>query len=169
MIFTFEKLPADVSELSGYSMQSPFETVALIVAALDTYSPQNENTCFEMLQYLMGGAEIQPLAPIRKSFIKDRFMQNKKYPYIAKSYMGGATPENGYTPDIPYTIEVKDNPYSYTEDGYAKLLLKSGGADSERPIMLRKMKTGRWVLWSDTVLGILSDIREPKKADDPWA
>ena len=58
-------------------------------------------------------------------------------------------------------------PSSYINDGYAVLYLKSGGADAKRPITLRIKKDGNWVLWSDSILGILSDIRPPEK-DNPW-
>ena len=47
------------------------------------------------------------------------------------------------------------------------LYLKSGGADSERPVTLRhKPSTDEWFLWNHT--GILAGIRTPKSAD-PWA
>ena len=77
-------------------------------------------------------------------------------------------PNNDYTPSIPLTIEVKENPYSYDNEGYARLFVKSGGADSERPITVRKTKEGNYMLWSDTIMGLLSDIREPE-SNNPWA
>jgi hypothetical protein len=88
--------------------------------------------------------------------------------YIGKSYFKGATPENDYTPSEPLEIEVNENPYSYQEEGYARLLLKSGGTDNERFVTLRKMKDGRYVLWSDSYKGLLAGIREPESSD-PWA
>ena len=32
--------------------------------------------------------------------------------------------------DVPYTVTVRDNPYSYTDENYAMLYLTSGGADN---------------------------------------
>ena len=53
------------------------------------------------------------------------------------------------------------------DQGYITLYLKSGGADSERPVTLRhKPSTDEWFLWNHT--GILAGIRTPKSAD-PWA
>ena len=165
MVFTFESLPESAADLAKYTQSSPFETAALVVTALRMYDPSNPNICNDMLQALMGSA--QTLGPTA-SRIKDRMTQNDKWKFIGNSYINGATPENNYTPDVPYVIEVEENPYAYDEEGYAKFYLKSGGADSGRPIQMRQMKNGTWVLWSDTVMGLLSDIRPPS-ADDPWA
>jgi hypothetical protein len=85
--------------------------------------------------------------------------------YVPRSYFKGATPANDYKPDEPYTITVSENPYSYDDQGYAKLYLQSGGADSPRPIQLRQAKDGKWYLWEQF---ILADIRKPESAD-PWA
>ena len=57
-------------------------------------------------------------------------------------------------------------PTSFDEEGYAKLYLKSSGADSPRPVQLRqKPSSGEWFLWDQM---LLSQIREPISAD-PWA
>ena len=63
------------------------------------------------------------------------------------------------------TVRVSENPYSYQEQGYAKLYLYSGGADSPRPVQLRLAKDGKWYLWEQF---LLADIRQPESAD-PWA
>ena len=97
-----------------------------------------------------------------KSFIKDRFMDGKDY--VPRSYFFGATPQNDYTPES-YRITVSENPYSYTNEGYAKLFIRSGGADSPREVLLRKAKDGKWYLWEQY---LLSDIRQPESAN-PWA
>lgn len=167
-VFTFNSLPKKADDLKAYSMNSPFETAALVIATLDCYDLNNQNNFYDMLQYLMGGAEIQPMSPLMKSLIKDRMMQNGKFEFIGKSFMEGATPGNNYTPSTPYKITVSDNPYSYTQQGFAKLFIKSSGADSIRSVQLRQMKTGKWVLWSDTVMWLLSDIRQPESLN-PWA
>ena len=67
---------------------------------------------------------------------------------------------------MPYTLTVSENPYSYQNEGYARLLLKSGGADNQRFITLRlKPSTGEWYLWEYE--GLLAGIRIPAK-DNPW-
>ena len=51
------------------------------------------------------------------------------------------------------------------EEGYLRLFLRTAGADSPRPIKLRK-KGENWYLWEYS--SILSGIRIPAEAD-PWA
>jgi hypothetical protein len=115
-----------------------------------------------MLNHLKGP---QPLSAYDISFIADRMAQNGKIDFIAESYFNGATPQNNYTPTEPYTVVVSENPYSYQEQGYAKLYLQSGGADSPRPVNMRQAKDGKWYLWEQF---LLSDIRPPESSN-PWA
>ena len=157
-IFTFDKLPQSVSELQQLSsLQSPFETAALVVLALVHY-PTDKDAAIEMINYLKGP---QLLSTYELQFLRDRFSQAS---YVPRSYLAGTTPENNYEPSVPYSITVTDNPYSYDQEGYAKLYLQSTGADSPRPIVLRR-KGDQWFLWEQL---LLSGIRIPK-ADDPWA
>lgn len=86
--------------------------------------------------------------------------------YLVKSYFKGATPANNYTPDVPYVLEFSDNVASFAEEGYKRLDIRSGGADTPRQVTLRlKPSTGEWFLW-DQVL--LVGIRMPV-SQDPWA
>ena len=85
--------------------------------------------------------------------------------YKVNSFFEGATPSNQYTPTRPYRIKVTSNPYSYS-DNWATLFLSSGGADSLRPVKLRKKpSTGQWFLVD---IQYLSDVRTPT-AIDKWA
>ena len=52
-------------------------------------------------------------------------------------------------------------PYSFSEDGYAKLAVQSSGAEEPRTITLRQ-KNGRWFFWDQDLLG---DIIKPALAD----
>lgn len=71
---------------------------------------------------------------------------------------------NNYTPSEPFTITVSADPHSYDQEGYVKLFIRSGGADSPRPIVLRQ-KGEQWFLWQQL---LMSAIRTPA-AQDPWA
>jgi len=166
MKITFEKLYSTIDELKKYELKTPEETAALVANIICNYTPETKDNFFDLLQYVMG--DVQPISNLLKQQIVDRMNQNEKWKYIGKSYFVGATNENNYEPNVPYEIEVNENPYSYTEEGFARLLLRSGGADNERPVTLRKLKDGRWLLWSDSILGLLTDIRVPE-ADNPWA
>jgi hypothetical protein len=163
--FTFQAIPANVAELQSIpeaNLSSPFGTAALTVLAMLRYE-QNPSDCEAMLDYLRGP---EPLSVFKKQFLKEHLGGK---PYVARSYFAGTSKENNYTPSVPYTITVSSNPYSYPagEGVYARLLLKSSGADSERWIVLRqKPSTGQWFLNDSD--GLLGDIRMPVAAD-PWA
>lgn len=157
----FASLPETLEQfraLPQSSLTDPFGTAALTVLALCFY-PQDRELSLSMLDFLKGP---QPLSPFEKQFIRDRFMDKD---YVPRSYFKGSTPANNYAPQQPYTISVSSNPYSYQDEGYAKLYLQSGGADSPRPVTLRLAKDGKWYLWEQF---LLPDIRQPDSSD-PWA
>lgn len=160
--FTFSSLPSNLSELQAMpeaSLDSAFKTTALTIAVLCAYE-NNPDGCIEMLNFLKGPAEV---STYEKGFIKERL--NGKF-YKTFSFFEGATPENGYKPNTPYTIRVSENPYSFDEENWATLYVTSGGADNPRPIKLRKKpSTGQWFL---NDIQCLADIRVPKE-EDPWA
>ncbi|MBQ6042883.1 MAG: hypothetical protein IJK33_04255 [Clostridia bacterium] len=156
----FESLPANLEELKALpeaALDTPFKAAALTVAALCRY-PAGKDDAIEMLNFLKGP---QPLSNYEKQFLRDRFMDKD---YVPRSYFNGAVPANNYEPDVPYTVEVFDNPYSYQDEGYATLWIRSGGADSPRQVRLRR-KGEQWFLWEQF---LLPDIRKPA-AEDPWA
>ena len=160
--FTFASLPESLSEMQSLpeaNLDNPYKTAALTVCALCAYAA-DKNIGTEMLNWLRGP---RPLGGGEISFLNDRFRDGKTY--VPFSYFKGATPENDYTPNTPYTITVSSNPYSDANEGYKKLFVTSGGADSPREIVLRMKGDGTWWLWDQF---ILVGIREPKSAD-PWA
>lgn len=160
--FTFAKLPESLAELQALpeaAMDTPYKTAALSLLALCAYAA-DEEIGKEMMNFLKGPA---PLTPSEMSFIKDRFRDSKLVPF---SYFKGAKPENNYTPDTPFTVTIFSNPYSFQNENYATLHIKSGGADSPRQFRLRlKPSTGVWYLDEQM---ILVGIR-PAVKDDPWA
>lgn len=160
--FTFTALPESVDELCALpeaAMDTPFKTAALTVCALCAFAAAPE-IGMEMLNFLRGP---RPLNGQDISFIKDRFRGNRSY--IIFSYFAGAVPENNYTPKEPYRVTVTSDAHSYDETNYARLYIACGGADSPRPVKLRKKADGQWCLWEQY---LLTDIRQPK-ANDPWA
>ena len=161
--FTFETFPKNLEELKALpeaSLDDSFKTAALTLCALCAYAEDREAGT-EMLNFLRGP---RPMSPADIAFLNDRFMDGKTY--IPRSYFAGATPENEYTPTVPYTVKVISNQYSKLENGnYMKLLIHSGGADSPRSVTLRKTGGGTWYLWEQN---LLSDIRI-MKSQDAWA
>lgn len=160
--FTFTALPESVEQLKVLpeaSLDSPFKTAALTVCALCAYAADKQ-IGIEMLNFLKGP---KPLSPFEISFLDDRFRDGNTY--VPFSYFKGATPDNNYAPNEPFTITVSSNPYSNANEGYMKLFIRSGGADNPREIVMRMKGDGRWFLWEQF---LLVGIRIPKSAD-PWA
>lgn len=161
--FTFAALPESLAEMQAMpeaAMNSPFETAALTVCALCAYAADKE-IGKEMLNFLLGP---RPLNNFQISFLDERFREGH---YVPFSYFKGAVPENDYTPSTPFTITIDSGLYSNAnaEEGYKKLFIRSGGADSPREIVLRMRGDGKWFLWDQF---LLVGIRNPK-SDDPWA
>ena len=160
-IITFEELPKNAEELRAMpqmSQKDPFEVAALVAAVLCRYEESAQDT-IDMLNVLRGARH---MSPYDLQFLRDRLTGKG---YIPRSYFAGATPDNNYTPTVPYTIEVSDNLYSYTDslEGYVKLDLRSSGADNPRQAQLRS-KGEQWFLWENF---LMADIRAPK-SDSEW-
>ena len=160
--FSFSALPMSLDDLKALpeaSLDSAFKTTALTVLALCRYET-DPSAALEMLDFLKGPEQV---STYEKQFIAERL---KGKGYKARSFLAGATPENGYQPTTPYTITVSENPYSFDTENWATLYVTSSGADDPRPIKLRKKPSaGQWFL---NDIQCLSDIRVPV-AEDPWA
>ena len=159
--YSFPELPRTVQQLNALpeaSLKDPYAVAALTLAVLDSYG-SDPAACYAMLDVLKGP---EPLSPAEKDFLRDRL---KGKEYKPRSFFDGATPENNYTPATPWTIRVHANPYSFQNEGWAVLYVKSGGGDNERGIKLRqKPSTGQWFL---NDIQCLSDVRLPA-AEDKW-
>jgi len=165
MILTYSTLNTTMDELKELDRTSPYNVVGAFVQIITDFDPKKMDEFYEKLQFLQG--DFQPLSEVMKQNVKDRMMQNKKYEYIGSSYFIGATPKNDYVPTEPYQIEITENPYSNVEEGFLKLFVKSGGADTPRGITVRHGKDRNYYIWSDSFMGLLSDIRK-KESENPW-
>ncbi len=160
----FQEMPENLAQLQALpeaAMKNPLDVAALTVAALCVY-PYNKGASIEMLNFLKGP---QPLSNAEISFIADRFRDSD---YVPRSYLNGATPQNNYMPQRPYSVTVYETPHSRDNlnEGYMTIYITSGGADSPRYVRLRtKPSTGEWFLWEQF---LLVGIRVPD-AQNPWA
>jgi len=161
MTITFEKLPSNLEELKAMpqaSLDQPEYGAALFVAVMMHYMVNKEET-FEMLDFLNGPYEV---TPFQKQFLADRMADGD---YVVRSFFNGTSPDNDYTPSMPYTIETEKG-FDQEIDGRMRIFLKSSGADSKRYITMRhKPSTNQWFVEEQL---ILSMIRKPKSQDE-WA
>ncbi len=161
-IVTLNTLPKNLAQLQALpqaALREPWDAAALFLAAMDAY-PEDTDAALAMVDFLRGP---RPLSPYDKQFLRDRMRDGA---YIPRSFFRGATPQNGYTPSKPYTLVFEETPYTWANEGYCQLWIRSGGADSPRSVQLRKKPSaGQWFLWEQM---LLSQIRIPT-AQDPWA
>ena len=151
----FPVLPATLAELvaSPYNdLRTPINTAALFIVALNTYS-QNREESIAMINHLRGS---NPMSTDDVCFLDESLAKNNAENRMARSYLEGATTQNGYTPSQPNTVVIIDNPYTYlaTNNGakeYAHLLIQRGGTDNPRSITMRNVG-GLWYLWEYAVL-----------------
>ena len=159
MGITLRTLPASPAEFSGADLSRPETTCALFLAALRLFV-QDKEAGTAAMNALRGP---RPMSGYDIQFLGDRL---RGKPYLPLAYFDGAAPENGYTPSEPYSLQVLPDPRPQdVEPGYLRVFLKTAGADSPRPIKLRR-KGSNWYLWEYS--SVLSGIRIPA-AEDPWA
>ena len=140
----FERLPESRRELleSPYNnLMTPMGAAALYVAALNAYAVSRDEA-IAMIGYLRGP---NPLAPNELSALDERMSQGDAG-CLARSYLAGATPQNGYEPSRPYTVVMNDNFYEYHERDEATVHVACGGSEGPRPVSLRKAGGDLWYL-----------------------
>ena len=162
MRITLNRLPETLEEFQAMpqrTLETPEQTCALFLCALELYI-KNKDDGIAAMNLLRGP---RPMNGYDTQFLRDRLRDKK---YLPKAYFNGATVANNYTPQVPYVLDVLDDPRPQDiEEGYIRVYLKTAGADSPRPMKLRR-KGNTWCLWEYS--SILSGIRIPA-ADDPWA
>ena len=87
-----------------------------------------------------------------------------QHPYLPLSYFQNTSPQIGYAlPAAPFTFAFKSDSYSPAEEsGEQKIFIYCSGADSPRPISLRRNNRGIWKAygWSSLLMGIRAPIKE---------
>ncbi|MGI6507302.1 MAG: DUF6935 domain-containing protein [Saccharofermentanales bacterium] len=163
MRFTFPDFPRTYEEflsLASDLMTRPEGTAALLIVALKVYT-NDRDAGLTMLNHLHGP---RPLSNHDKQFLRDRLSDKL---YLPDSYAVGATVDNNYTPDDPFTVIVEQDPVPAGEEYLFRVRITSSGADTPRLVVLRRKQSGcEWFVWEYP--GIVSGIRIPK-AEDPWA
>ena len=157
---TFEQMPQTARDLQAlleaYPQTDARNAGAFFIASLVRYLDSTDDG-HEMIDLLRGP---RPMNDMDKDFLKDRLREKS---YLPGAYFEGATPENDYTPDTPWTLLVYDDPMN-AEEGYLYIQVETTGADSRRRITLRE-KDGQYYLWEYS--NVLTGIRLPA-SQDPW-
>jgi hypothetical protein len=144
--------------------RTPQGGAAMMVVALFTYT-QDEDLGRQCLPIAVDRGSLTEGAAgykgwqLRTRDIRQIGQQIAQQPYIAQSYVGGVRPETGYQlPAPPYTFEFEDNPHSGDpQEGTYKAFIRCAGADSPRPVTVRRNNRGIWKAreWSSVIVGIM--------------
>ena len=165
-----QKIPENLQEFEILAAKGrqPEHICALFLCALALFD-RDKDAGVAAMNLLRGP---KPMTPYDCQFLRDR-LRGKVY--LPLAYFEGATPENGYQPCVPYTLNVLADPRPQDiEPGYMRVFLKTSGADSPRPMKLRqKASTGEWFQYSQRYpysrggrsVGIVSKEREYRKWD----
>ena len=163
MTITFEKLPNNLEELKAMpeaSLNLPEYTAALFLAVMMHY-PVNKEETYEMLEFLKGP---YGLSTYEKQFLADRMSDGQVY--VVRSFFNGTSPENDYTPSMPYAVETERAASQEFDGDRVKIFITSSGADTKRHILLRhKPSTDQWFIEDQMLLAMI----RPPKSQDPWA
>ena len=172
---SFNRLPSTLEELQAIDRtgaDGKFITMAMLICAFKTWTPDNPDTCDLMMRELMNSPTVENCYnEYSRSFVKERMLQNDKWEYIADAYFDGAEDINAYYPDEPLTITLREYPYlPETSTIYGtkllidKVVIEFQGADTERSISVYQDPTNsKWYIWSDSYKSMLADIRFPAK------
>ena len=158
--FVFYRFPGNREEMQllidAYTLDDAENTAAFYIAALNIY-PYDAEEALAMIDLLKGP---QPLSEEDKRFIKERLSDKM---YLPQAYFEGATPENDYTPEDPWTLVIYEDPVEAPE-GYEYVYVLTAGADSPRRIVTREKGDNEY-LWD--YVSTLVQVRDPVSID-PW-
>ena len=168
--YTFNKLPATLEELKEFSLASDvqgdydygmFAPMAATILALHAFGT-NKEEAYKMLEYVYGPD--QTFSSFDKQFVQTQFYTEANK-VLQNCYFGGAAPENGYTPDKPFTITLEEGPYFMkATDGTPERhmsLISFAGADTERYMDVFKSSGGTWYAYESNYKHLLASVKEP--------
>lgn len=166
------KIPTTVEEfviLRNQNAQSPEGGAAMFLLALKiyTHNPELGKQCFVVSvdrELLREGTVYKgyKIFNTDMNLIKNQMNTNKLIP---NSYIKGSTTNNNYTVELPYVYQFSDNRYSGDKSkGIYKLFVACSGANTPRPISLKRNNRGIWKVrnWSSVLVG----IAKPEIDDD---
>jgi hypothetical protein len=175
-----EKLPATPEEfiaLRDKIATTPQGGAAAFVVALLKYAEEPKSGEAFLTIAIDGKWLVNKSTGYKGKTVGPRYLQALKMriadkPYVARSYVQGTTPENGYAlPEFPLTIKVLEqagdaaqNAKNAANGGLVKVFVYSTGADSPRPMQVNKNDKGIWKAysWSSLEVGVRPPVQETK-------
>lgn len=145
----------------------------LILALLNWVTPKYKTIGEQMLVLSMWEENLSPGNTYKTYNLSraDIDRVNRLLPpndYIARSYVAGATPSNNYKinrKSIGIKFRTQDKYVGEIEKGTYKVFVWSGGADTARPVTLKRNSKGLWKVHEFSSLTV--GIRPPKGSGDP--
>jgi len=163
---TIDALPTSIEELVALRDRiatEPQGGAAVFVVALMLHA-ENRALGAQALTVAVDRERLQESAAgyrgfsLRPADLKQIERQLDGRSYLPRSYLSGTRPAEGYaTPSLPWTILCSTTPTSGdASTGVLKLFVPSSGADSPRPITVKKNDRGIWKAseWSSLIVGI---------------
>ncbi|MBR5279973.1 MAG: hypothetical protein IKU26_03270 [Clostridia bacterium] len=151
------ELPKTQEEFQSLLLEqiaTPWGSAAMFIAALNIYvqNPDLGQACLDMVR--LG----EPISPAELNNVFQPFARQS--PFVARSYIAGATPENGYTiPEGDWVIYIKITDEKTLRRKSKTVYVGCSGTGSYRPITLAS-KPPRFVRKR---FGVKIDYE-----DDPW-
>lgn len=111
---TFTNVPSDYAEFekvyTEFLGQTPYGTAAMMPMAMAIYGRDRAEgeKCIRLISYPSNVNSV--LSQLREKFGTSQYApENDPYhqPYLPAAVLEGATPENGYTPKTPYTVNMR--------------------------------------------------------------
>ncbi|MBM9576746.1 hypothetical protein JWG45_06215 [Leptospira sp. 201903070] len=169
--------PTDLTSFDSFRAErssSPQGALISLIAALDLYS-KNQEEGTKALILIVDSSLLNSNLNGYKGFSLNKNIadlikrQLEQHPYLIGSYLPGSSVSNNYKPDpAPYQFSLTANRFSGTEEsGQRKLFIPSSGADSARPVTLKRNAKGAWKAqeFSSLLVGIKKPITK-NAADD---
>ena len=166
----FSAFPRNVEEFKAMQAKvatEPQGAVAMILVAMKLYGDNEAEgkKCLELSLLKLYWPDLQRIKDKVRASAGDTYGQK----FLPLAFLKGATPENGYAPSEPYTVEVSVNngrPYSKLSSANAPVIylnIKTNGTDSgTRPIEVIRPSGAKYFVVNNTA-GITSQVKFPIK------
>jgi hypothetical protein len=167
---SIDKLPENVDELlrlRGELARNPSGAAALFAVALQVYARNKQAGIPMLISMLVNDGSLMSQSTRPGNYRGYDLSNNTKFlvdqldskPWVPNSYVVGTSPQNGYALSAsgPYHFDFTQNQYSIVKpDEEVRIFIACTGADSPRPIRLKKNTEGIWKVaeFSSLVTGI---------------